>query len=62
MRITENLQENFPDKEIILRDEAFSSKQALQAMVKGGANKKHRREKGNLDKLSATIILQEYLG
>ena len=58
----EKFKELFPDKNFELRDEAFTSKLAMQAMVSAGVKKKQRREKGNLDKLSATIILQEYLG
>jgi putative holliday junction resolvase len=58
----EKFKELFPDKIFELRDEAFTSKLAMQAMVNAGVKKKQRREKGNLDKLSATIILQEYLG
>jgi putative holliday junction resolvase len=58
----EKFRVTFPDKELIFRDEAFTSKQAMQAMVHAGVKKKQRREKGNLDKLSATLILQEYLG
>ena len=42
-------------------NEAFSSKRAMEAMIQSGAKKKKRREKGNLDKISATLILQEYL-
>jgi putative Holliday junction resolvase len=35
---------------------------ALQTMIDMGTKKKDRREKeGNLDKISATIILQSYL-
>ncbi len=51
----------FPMKELILHDERFTSKMALDAMIAGGMSKKNRREKGNVDKVSATIILQSYL-
>ncbi len=51
----------FPGKELILHDERFTSKMALDAMIAGGTSKKQRREKGNIDKVSATIILQSYL-
>ena len=53
--------EKFPKKEIVKHDERFTSKMALQAMVLGGAARKHRKEKRNLDKISATIILQSYM-
>tara|TARA_B100000614_G_scaffold133872_1_gene119176 strand:+ start:197 stop:619 length:423 start_codon:yes stop_codon:yes gene_type:complete len=47
--------------EVILQDERFTSKIALQSMVIGGVKKKKRRERGILDKVSASIILQSYL-
>ncbi|HCR54530.1 MAG TPA: Holliday junction resolvase RuvX, partial [Cytophagales bacterium] len=34
---------------------------AMRAMVEGGMKKKNRREKENVDKISATLILQTYL-
>ncbi|MEM9674455.1 MAG: Holliday junction resolvase RuvX [Cyclobacteriaceae bacterium] len=46
---------------IYWEDERFTSKMALDAMIAGGTTKKYRREKGNIDKVSATIILQSYL-
>lgn len=51
----------FPLKELILHDERFTSKMAMAAMITGGMKKKDRRVKGNVDKVSATIILQSYL-
>ena len=55
------LKKNFPQKPVYLHDERFTSKMALDAMIAGGAKKKDRREKGNIDKVSAAIILQSYL-
>ena len=51
----------FPGKQLILHDERFTSKMALDAMIAGGMKKKDRQKKGNIDKISATIILQSYL-
>jgi putative Holliday junction resolvase len=51
----------FPEKPLFLHDERFTSKMALDAMIAGGTSKKTRREKGNIDKVSAAIILQSYL-
>ena len=48
----------FPDLPIKYVDERFTSKIALRAMIDGGMKKKDRREKGNVDKISATLILQ----
>lgn len=55
------LKKNFPDHEIVTHDERFTSKMALDAMIQAGTSKKYRREKGNIDKVSAVIILQSYL-
>lgn len=51
----------FPNKELVLHDERFTSKMALDAMIVGGTKKKARQNKGNIDKVSATIILQSYM-
>ena len=52
----------FPSKKIELIDERFTSKMAMQTMIAMGSKKKDRKEKaGNLDKVSAAIILQSYL-
>ena len=56
-----NLKKTFPDVPVHLHDERFTSKMALDAMIAGGSTKKDRREKGNIDKISATIILQSYM-
>ena len=43
-------------------DERFTSVLAHRAMIEGGVKKKVRREnKGLVDEISATIILQDYL-
>ena len=42
-------------------DERFSSKLAFKTMIDAGINKKNRRDKYIIDKISATIILQGYL-
>jgi len=55
------LQQGFPGKQISLEDEKYTSKIAIAAMVAGGMKKKDRRKKENVDKISATIILQSYL-
>ncbi|MGY6562122.1 MAG: Holliday junction resolvase RuvX [Luteibaculaceae bacterium] len=42
-------------------DERFTSSMALDAMIAMGSKKKDRMVKGNIDKISAAIILQEFL-
>lgn len=56
-----NLERTFKDLEFILEDERFTSKMASQAMIQGNLKKSKRREKGMLDKVSASIILQSFL-
>lgn len=57
----EKLAKAFPKMEIILEDETFTSKMAADSMIRFGAKKKQRRDKSNLDKISAALILQSYL-
>lgn len=62
MKLKEELEKAFPEKKVILEDERFTSKMAMQSMIAMGSKKKDRKEKaGNLDKVSAAIILQSYL-
>lgn len=51
----------FPGIPLVRQDERFTSKMALDSMIAGGMKKKKRQNKGELDKISATIILQSYL-
>lgn len=55
------LAKNFPDIPVYLEDERFTSQIAMRAMIEGGVKKSDRREKGNVDKVSAALILQSYL-
>ena len=55
------LQEKFPSIKIDRIDEFYTSKLAQRTMISSGINKTARREKGLIDKISATIILQNYL-
>jgi putative holliday junction resolvase len=55
------LKKEFPEIPVHLHDERFTSKMAFQAMIAGGMSKKDRREKGNIDKVSAAIILQSFM-
>jgi putative holliday junction resolvase len=57
----EALKKEFADKAVHLIDERFTSRIAQQAMIKGGMKKKDRQVKANVDKISATIILQDFM-
>lgn len=56
-----HLQNRYPQIPIHKIDERFTSKIAMQSMVASGVSKKDRKVKGNIDKVSATIILQTYM-
>jgi putative Holliday junction resolvase len=47
--------------EIRLVDERFSSKMAFQSMIDAGLRKMQRQDKGTIDGVSATILLQSFL-
>ncbi len=55
------LQKQFPSMAIHEVDERFTSKMAVNALIQGGMKKKDRRKKGNIDKVSAALILQSYM-
>jgi putative Holliday junction resolvase len=60
--LKDRLSKIFPEKKLVLVDERFTSKMAMQSLILMGSKKKDRKEKsGNLDKVSAAIILQSYL-
>lgn len=50
-----------PDVPVEYVDERFTSVLAHQAMIEGGLRKKARQDKALVDKISATIILEDYL-
>ena len=57
----ERLRAAFPDREVARVDERFTSKMAFQSMIDSGLRKKDRRDKGMIDRVAATIILQTYM-
>ena len=59
--LAKQLEKKFVGKIVDLHDERFTTQLALEAMIAGGTSKKYRRQKENIDKISATIILQSYL-
>lgn len=61
LALKKRLETTFPAIPVSLWDEQFSSKKAMRAMIEGGVSKKNRRDKALIDKVSATIILQDYL-
>jgi len=51
----------FPEMQIVRVDERFTSKMAFQTMIDSGLKKKQRQNKGLVDEIAATILLQDYL-
>jgi putative Holliday junction resolvase len=60
-KFVEELKKMFPEKPIHLMDERFTSSMAMRTMIDGGMKKKDRRDKSNVDKISATLILQDFM-
>jgi putative Holliday junction resolvase len=61
LKFKKDLHHSFPDIEVQMVDERFTSLLAHQAMVQGGLKKKDRQNKALVDELSATILLQSFL-
>lgn len=61
LKFIEKVKELFPEVEIHRFDERFTSKMASFFISQSGKNKKQRQEKALIDKVSATIILQNFL-
>ena len=59
--LKEALEKEFILQKVELLDERFTSKMASSAMHKAGASKKQKMQKELVDKVSATIILQDFL-
>lgn len=51
----------FPGVDIVRYDERFTSVMARKAIIASGAPKKKRRDKGLVDAVSASLLLQNYL-
>ncbi len=60
-RVIKILQKKFPKIPVIAVDERYSSLMASRAMLAMNMKKSRRREKGMVDQLAATMMLQEYL-
>lgn len=56
------IEKKWPNIPVEKEDERFSSKMAMRTMIDAGVKKKKRRDKSLIDSVSATIILQSYLG
>jgi putative holliday junction resolvase len=59
--VVKQLKKAFPGLTIARYDERFTSAMALDALIAGGVPKMQRRDKTLADKISAAIILRDYM-
>ena len=59
--LKESIEKEIAEIQVELIDERFTSTMASHAMHTAGASKKQKMQKGLIDKVSATLILQSYL-
>ncbi len=61
MTFVDNLSKTFPEMDIYMIDERYTSKIASQRIAKSGLKKEKRQEKGLIDEVSAVLILQDFM-
>jgi putative Holliday junction resolvase len=57
----QKLEKKYPDLKVFREDERYSSEEAKQIIRDSGAKKKKRQDKGLVDKVSAIIILEQFM-
>ena len=57
----DKFKKQYPDKEVVMFDERFTSVLAQKAILEAGIKKMARRNKALVDEVSATIILESYM-
>ena len=60
-KFIKKLERKFPEIPVVRFDERFTSKIATKSILLAGAKKKKRLNKEIVDKISATIILRDFL-
>lgn len=60
--LARKLKKNFPELDVVFHPEDYTSKRASEIIIQAGVKKKQRRDKDRIDKISAVLILQDYLG
>lgn len=59
--LARRLQAAYPDKKVTFYDERFTSVLAHRAMIDGGMKRQARRDRATVDRIAATLILEDYL-
>ena len=60
-KFIKKVNKEFPDLKVDLQDERYSSAEAKKVILNSGAKKKKRRDKALIDKVSAALILEEWM-
>lgn len=60
-KVGDKISARFPNVELAYRDERYTSRMAKVILLHSGVPKKKRQEKARVDKISAGLILQDYL-
>lgn len=58
----EQFKKRHPSIVVDTLDERFTSKMASSIILQSGVNKKARRDKATIDRVSAVVLLQSYMG
>jgi len=61
MKFAKKIKKRYPDMVVEFQDESNSSKTAKNILLHSGAKKGKRRDKNLIDKIAASIILEDYL-
>ena len=59
--VADKIRKAWPGMAIHFVDESFTSQEASSIQIQGGMKKSKRREKGSLDAIAASLILQRHL-
>lgn len=60
-RFVQKLNQLFPNIPVEMQDERYTSKEAQRVILNSGIKKMKRRDKSLVDKISASIILEDYM-
>jgi len=61
-QLVDKISQLYPEIAIAFQDERMTSVGAKSIILRSGVSKSKRRDKGLVDKISAVLILQKYLG
>lgn len=59
--VKRKLEKKYPDIEVVFQDERYTSEAAKEIIRQSGLKKKKRKDKTLVDKVSAVLILQDYM-